>query len=69
MKTVFCDRCGRIARIDRNLLVAFTQDTEKGETQRFDYRFDLCDQCGQEIVQDIQMRIVQRLTPKDGDGE
>ena len=66
MKHIFCDRCGMETLTESSMALKVTRPDEQGTMMDYHYEFDLCPQCSEELLKDIQGRIVQRLT---GGGE
>ena len=62
MKQIFCDRCGAGAMTESSLKLKITKPDEQGTMMDYHYEFDLCPKCSEELLTDIQTRIVQRLT-------
>lgn len=61
MKHIFCDRCGTACLTESSLKLKIPRPDEQGTLLDYQYEFDLCQGCSEELLKDIQDRIVQRL--------
>ena len=67
MKAIICDKCGRPARIEKGITISVIREIEMDNPQQFDYQFDLCDECSEGYLTEIQTAIHDRLTKGDGE--
>ena len=65
MKQIFCDRCGDacIQVTDEcSMRMKIPRRDEQGTLMDYQYEFDLCQECSEEILKDIQNLIAERLS-------
>ena len=67
MKAIFCDKCGRPALIDGGLKISAVRQIVMDEPKQYDFQFDLCDECAEHYITEIQNAMHDRLTKGDGE--
>lgn len=61
MKQIFCDRCGETCSTAGTIKLTIPRQDEQGTLLDYQYEFDLCQRCGEEMLADIQCRMFERL--------